>query len=142
MLLFIFSRKKLLAGIVEFSADYAWIQKKLLSDLDVPYVVTDQSGRLLWMNDLFTEMVREARGRNGSLIAMFPEVTKEILQGVDEKTSLHTEFGGRKYRMDLKLVPMEELEPYAAEPDESDGAKDGEENVGGGNAGSDRGLSL
>ena len=111
ILLYAFSRRKLLAGMVEFSADYAWIQKKLLSDLDIPYVVTDQSGRLLWMNDLFTEMMREARGRNNSLLTMFPEVTKEILQGVEEKTSIHTTFGDRSYRMDLKLVPMADLEP-------------------------------
>ena len=58
VLLYVFSRKKLLAGMVEFSADYAWIQKKLLEDLDVPYVVTDLSGRLLWMNDLFTGMMK------------------------------------------------------------------------------------
>ncbi len=109
--LYVFSRRKLMAGMVEFSADYAWIQKKLLSDLDIPYVVTDQSGRLLWMNDLFTEMMREVRVKNNSLVSMFPEVTKEILQGVVERTSIHTTFGDRSYRMDLKLVPMDELEP-------------------------------
>ncbi len=108
--LYVFSRKKLLAGMVEFSADYAWIQKKLLADLDVPYVVTDQSGRLLWMNDLFKELMKEVKGKNSSLTAMFPEVTKEVLQELGEKTSLHTEFGGRMYRMELKLVPMDEPE--------------------------------
>ncbi len=121
ILLYVFSRRKLLAGMVEFSADYAWIQKKLLSDLDIPYVVTDQSGRLLWMNDLFTEMMREAHGRNNSLIAMFPEVTKEILQGVEEKTSIHTTFGERSYRMDLKLVPMADLEPEQDDGTGTDG---------------------
>ena len=111
VLLYVFSRKKLLAGMVEFSADYAWIQKKLLEDLDVPYVVTDLSGRLLWMNDLFTGMMKEAKGKTGSLMAMFPEVTKEFLQGVGEKSSLHTEFDGHKFRMDFKSVQMEDLRP-------------------------------
>ncbi len=113
-LLFVFSRRRLIQGMVEFSADYAWIQKRLLSDLDVPYVVTDQSGRFLWMNEMFTGMMKEARGKSGSLMAMFPEVTKEILQGAEEKTSLHITFGDRNYRMDLKPVPMEDLEPEAA----------------------------
>lgn len=121
ILLYAFSRRKLLAGMVEFSADYAWIQKKLLSDLDIPYVVTDQSGRLLWMNELFTEMMREARGRNNSLLTMFPEVTKEILLGVEEKTSIHTTFGDRSYRMDLKLVPMADLEPEQEDGTGTDG---------------------
>lgn len=111
ILIYVFSRRRLMAGLVEFSADYAWIQKKLLSDLDIPYVVTDQSGRLLWMNDLFMEMARETRGRNRTLMAMFPEVTKEILRDVEETTSIHTMYGDRCYRMDLKLIPMEEIDP-------------------------------
>ena len=120
--LYLFSRRKLIAGMVEFSTDFAWIQKKLLTELDVPYVVTDQNGRLLWMNELFTEMVKEAGGRGNSLIAMFPEVTKEILKGLDEKTSLHIEFAGRCYRMDLKLVSMED---FKSGEDAGEGAGEG-----------------
>ena len=120
-LMYFFSRRKLMVGMVEFSADYAWIQKKLLSELDVPYVVTDQNGRLLWMNGLFTEMQKEAGGRSSSLTTMFPEVTKEILKAVDEKTALHVVFGDRSYRMDLTLVSMEDFEP------EEEGARAGRE---------------
>ncbi len=109
--LFVFARGKLMAGIVEFSADYAWIQKKLLADLDVPYVVTDQTGRFLWTNDRFTALEKETRAKGGTLMAMFPEVMRETLSGLEEKVSLHISLGGRHYRMDIKPVPLDGADP-------------------------------
>ncbi len=106
--LYVFTRKKLLAGMVEFSADYAWIQKKLLADLDVPYVVTDESGRMLWMNDRFNDLVKETHGKTGTLMSMFPDVEKELLRGIKDKASVHTSLGDRKYRMDFKPVSVGE----------------------------------
>ena len=41
VVLYTYKRKGLLAGMVEFSADYAWIQKKLLADLDVKNAQTE-----------------------------------------------------------------------------------------------------
>ena len=34
--LYTYRRKGIMAGLVEFSADYAWIQRKLLMDLHIP----------------------------------------------------------------------------------------------------------
>ncbi len=107
VVLYVFTRRNLMAGIVEFSADYAWVQKKLLEDLDVPYTVADESGRLLWMNDCFSAMVKEAKVKNGTLPVMFPEVTKKMLRETTEQTSLHVSFGERYYRMDIKPVQVD-----------------------------------
>ena len=78
ILLYIYKRKGLLAGMVEFSADYAWIQKKLLSDLDIPYGVADETGRMLWMNDRLTELLKAEKGKGRMLTSYFPEVTRGI----------------------------------------------------------------
>ena len=57
--LYAYKRKKLLADLIEFSADYAWVQKRLLSDLDLPYAMVDETGRLMWMNERFAELIKE-----------------------------------------------------------------------------------
>lgn len=105
--LYVYRRKRLLAGLVEFSADYAWVQKKLLSDLDLPYAMTDETGFILWTNDRFSELMKEDKGGGHTLPAMFPGITKEMLTELKENTSLHITFGESKYRMDLKPVMME-----------------------------------
>lgn len=112
--LYVYRRKRLLAGLVEFSADYAWVQKKLLSDLDLPYAMTDETGFILWTNDRFSELMKEDKGGGRTLPAMFPGITKEMLTELKENTSLHITFGESKYRMDLKPV-MLEPEAQAAE---------------------------
>ena len=43
MFLYVYKRKGIMAGLVEFSADYAWIQRKLLMDLHIPYAIVDES---------------------------------------------------------------------------------------------------
>lgn len=105
--LYIYKRKRLLNGLVEFSADYAWVQKKLLSDLDLPYSVTDENGVILWMNDKFTELTKEEKGRTKSVTSLFPDITRESLAELKENVSIHTSLGEKKYRIDLKPVMME-----------------------------------
>lgn len=61
--LYIYKKRSIMAGMIEFSAEYAWIQKKLLMDLSIPYGIIDDTGRLLWMNDQFTQIIREEKER-------------------------------------------------------------------------------
>ncbi len=107
ILLYIYKRKGLLAGMVEFSADYAWIQKKLLSDLDIPYGVADETGRMLWMNDRLTELLKTEKGKGRLLTSYFPEVTRELLEGLEESTSVHSTLGEGRYRVNIKPVVVD-----------------------------------
>ena len=107
ILLYIYKRKGLLAGMVEFSADYAWIQKKLLSDLDIPYGVADETGRMLWMNDRLTELLKAEKGKGRMLTSYFPEVTRELLEGLEESTSVHSALGEGRYRVNIKPVVVD-----------------------------------
>ncbi len=111
--LYVYKRKRLLAGLVEFSADYAWVQKKLLSDLDLPYAMTDDIGYILWTNDRFAELMKGDNSSGRTLPSMFPGITKDMLSSLKESTSLHISFGESKYRMDLKPVMMEPDEQAA-----------------------------
>lgn len=53
---YLYQRKHVLAGLVEFSSEYAWIQKQLLSEMMQPYAIADEKGRLLWHNIAFGEL--------------------------------------------------------------------------------------
>ena len=51
--LFMYRRKRLMGGLVEFSAEYAWVQKQLLYEMAVPYAIADTEGHFLWLNTPF-----------------------------------------------------------------------------------------
>ena len=106
VLLYLYKKKSIMAGMVEFSADYAWIQKKLLNELDIPYAIIDEEGRILWMNDQFTQIVKEEKGKLKTLSAMFPDITKENLMNLKENASIHSTFGESRYRVELKPVTI------------------------------------
>ena len=57
--LFMYRRKRLMGGLVEFSAEYAWVQKQLLYEMAVPYAIADTEGHFLWLNHSFSEIVGE-----------------------------------------------------------------------------------
>ena len=39
--IYVYSHKRILGGLVEFSSEYAWIQKQLLTDMVIPYVTEE-----------------------------------------------------------------------------------------------------
>lgn len=106
--LYLYKRNRLLAGMVDFSADYAWIQKCLLMDLGVPYAVADETGRLLWMNQEFSRIFKEEKSGGKNIAALFPEIKKEILEETKEILSIHSSLGESKYRIDIKPVFLSE----------------------------------
>ena len=96
-----------MAGLVEFSADYAWIQRKLLMDLHIPYAIVDESGRILWTNTQFSKIIKQEKGSIKTITAMFPDVTKEYLSELQESTSIHSTFGDSLYQVELKPIVIE-----------------------------------
>lgn len=114
--LYLYKRKRILTGMLEFSADYAWIQKRLLTDLGIPYAVSDEAGRLLWMNQEFIRIFKEEKNSGKTIAALFPDITRELLEDVKENLSIHCCFGECKYRIDIKPVFVSEDGQEAQKP--------------------------
>ena len=102
--IYLYRRKRMLGGLVEFSAEYAWIQKQLLAEMALPYALADEDGRILWMNQSFQEVLEEVRGCKHNLLALFPEVTKTDLATDNETARVHTAYGSRKFRLDIRPI--------------------------------------
>ncbi len=101
--IYLYRRRYILRGLVEFSAEYAWIQKQLLSEMAVPYGLADEEGRLLWINDAFQEILTEKKSLRKNLLTIFPEVTKADLSA-EEAAQIHTTYQSRKFRIDIRPV--------------------------------------
>lgn len=104
--IYLYRRKRLLGGLVEFSAEYAWIQKQLLAEMALPYALADDDGRILWMNQAFQEVLEADKAPRKNLLVLFPEVTKTDLETDEDTVRVHTTYGERKFRLDLKPMYM------------------------------------
>ncbi len=103
-----FSRKKgILGGLVEYSAAYNQKQLQVMEEMLVPYAVVDESGRILWKNQEFTRLLGDDKAAQKNLLSMFPEVKREQLATDGEVVTLHSAYGGRNYRIDLRQVTID-----------------------------------
>ena len=55
--LYFYNRSLILADLIQFSAQYKGIEHTLLKELAVPYAITLEDGRILWMNDAFAALM-------------------------------------------------------------------------------------
>lgn len=106
--LYLYKRKKLLKGLVEFSAEYAWIQKQLLTDMQIPYGIADENGHLLWMNKAFLSVLNSEKIPGRDLCNLFEGVDRSMLDTKDSQICVHTRYGDSMYRVDLKKVFLDE----------------------------------
>lgn len=114
--LFLFKRKKLLKSLVEFSAEYSKVQKQLLDEMDTPYAIADEEGRLLWMNQEFFRIVGEEKDSRKNLTTLFSEVTKEDLEELEGFASYHCSYEGAFYRLDVKQICLDEGKGLMVKP--------------------------
>lgn len=109
MWLYCSRRRGILAGLIEFSTAYDQSRQSLMEEMLVPYAVSDGFGYLLWMNREFAAVLEGDKSSGKNITSMFPEITKEMLATGGELISIHSAFGDRKYRVDLKQVEVGRL---------------------------------
>ncbi|MDO4326191.1 MAG: DHH family phosphoesterase [bacterium] len=112
--LYFYKRKGILSAIVDFSSQYAWVQKELLVHMGVPYAIADKDGRLLWMNHAFADVVGEERkSRKQSLQVLFPELAQAGIDKVKNGENVHVRTKERRFEVEIKEVLFENDEVMA-----------------------------
>ena len=52
------NKAEILNELVEFATRYGAVQNVLLKELKTPYLIALENGRIMWMNDSFSELVK------------------------------------------------------------------------------------
>lgn len=90
--------------IINFATQYASVQKKLLSEFEIPYALLDYSGKILWINERFTALTGAQRSYHKSITTLFPLITREFLQKNEQVDDVHVEIGERLFRVALSRI--------------------------------------
>ena len=108
IVLSVYYHRRVNADMVSFGAGYAQIQKQLLQDMEVPYAVTDEYGRLIWMNNAFRQIVHLEKKSHKNITALFEGVAQQFPR--DRRTAiLHSQYEGRRYQITIKNVPVKDI---------------------------------
>ena len=90
-------------NLVEFGAEYSQIQKQMLNELDVPFGLLDETGRVLWANDMLEDVVKGANINNKNVISIFDKFDGSNIK-FDEsgRNEFMMTYEDREYRVVLK----------------------------------------
>lgn len=101
------SRKGVLHEMVSFATEYGQVQKKLLRELEIPYAVLDDNGRILWMNEEFERVAHRDRGYRKSITSVFPSLTKDTLPEGEDLVRIQIDYENSNYEVQMRRIPMD-----------------------------------
>ncbi len=105
ILLYLHYKTLIMAEMVAFAFDQGKVQKELLKELAVPYVLVDFKGKQLWGNKGFYEIVGNEKSiRRKSLYHLLPDITEEIMPFEREKVELDMVIEERNYHVEMKRI--------------------------------------
>lgn len=85
--LYFHNKPVIMNELISFATEYGQIQKKLLRDMDLPYALLDDSGKVIWTNIAFENVIHQPKGYKKSITSLFPTMTRDRLpdeNGADE----------------------------------------------------------
>ncbi len=93
---------------VNFATQYGQIQRRLLRDLELPHVLMDENGKIIWMNIAFEQVVHKDKGYRKSITSLFPSITKDKLT-FEQDAQYELTFEEHDYIMKLKNVSIQDV---------------------------------
>lgn len=112
--LFFVKRTTIMGDMVKFASNYGQVQSKLLKELTLPYAVLDSTGKMLWANDEFCDIIGTERRARHSINSIFPEITVDILPVSALDVEVHLNYQSLYYKVVLRklLIPDFEDDSY------------------------------
>ena len=101
------SKNTLQQEMMNFAASYGQVQKQLLKDFEVPYLLMDADGHVLWANSKSQNLLGKDKLFRKSITAVIPEITKKELPCTQDKTEVMLHYDGKAYRAALAKVQLE-----------------------------------
>ncbi len=113
--LYYYNKPLIMNELISFATEYGQIQRRLLRDLEVPYALLDDSGKVIWTNIAFENMVHQPKGYNKSITSLFPAITREKMpddQELDE-CQYNITYENREYVAKFKRISLKEMAEHS-----------------------------
>ena len=100
--LYIYNKPSIYTDMVSFATQYGQIQKNLLKELAIPYVLLSEDGRIVWSNREFNRITGKIGKFNKAINTVFPELNQGLLPTEEEPVvSVNLYYGEEEYRVEM-----------------------------------------
>ncbi len=93
---------------INFATQYGQIQRTLLRDLELPHVLMDDDGRIIWMNMAFEQVIHKEKGYRKPISTVFSAVTKDKLE-FEQDTEMEIAYEDHEYILKMKRISIKEV---------------------------------
>lgn len=104
-----YNKPVIINELVSFATQYGQVQKVLLRELELPYAMLDDDGRIIWTNEAFENVVHKEKGYRKSITSLFPSITREKLPGETEFAEVDLVFEESNYVAKMRKISMYEM---------------------------------
>ena len=81
--------------MISFATNYGQVQKHIMMDMMIPYALIDRSGRFLWMNKQFMDIIGKGKDYHKSIATIFPQVIPERFPSAEQVREFFVSKDGR-----------------------------------------------
>ncbi len=109
--LYFYNKPVVMNELISFATEYGQIQRRLLRELDLPYALLDDGGKVIWTNAAFENIVHQPKGYRKSITSLFPTITRDRLPdngGVDE-AQYELEYEGNEYVAKFRKISLKDM---------------------------------
>ena len=112
--LYFYNKPIIMNELISFATEYGQIQRKILRNMELPYALLDDSGKVIWTNVAFETVIHHPKGYNKSITGIFPMLTKEKLPNREMMEAQYDlEFEESEYSAKLKTILVDELAEHS-----------------------------
>ena len=84
IVIYFYLKPSIVDELVNFAIEFAQVQHNLIHDLEIPYAILDETGKLLWANSCMKEIMGEFIDMK-NISTLIPDIKQEMLPDDDER---------------------------------------------------------
>ncbi|MBQ7776348.1 MAG: DHH family phosphoesterase [Lachnospiraceae bacterium] len=113
--LYFYNKPLIMNELISFATEYGQIQKRLLRELEIPYALLDDAGKVIWTNAAFETVVHQPKGYNKSITSLFPTITRDKLPDESEvdETQYELNYEGSEYIAKFQRISLKEMAEHS-----------------------------
>ena len=104
-----YNKPHLVNEIINFATRYATVQKRLLNEFEIPYALLDVNGKILWINEEFSNITGVDKTYHKSITTLFPSVTREFLQKNGDNSSISLALEEKRFRISINRIYVDNI---------------------------------
>ena len=109
MYLYLRNKSVVLNELVSFATEYGQIQRQLLRELELPYALLDDNGKIIWTNKMFEQTIQKEKGFTKPISSIFPEVNVHKLLAEEDEASVAISLDTGEYAAKIKKISLKEM---------------------------------